>query len=164
MATILFLVDPCAAQVPARLLRWSGFLLARLGFETKRRFTEALDHEGLRLHHYGILALLAERGPVAQTALAEGVGIDGSHVVALVDALEEAGLAERRADPADRRRHAVTLTRAGRAALDRCEQLAATVEAELLAPLDEAERRELHELLLRIAAHHDARFAAVAER
>ena len=37
------------------------------------------------------------------------------------------------------------------------------IEDDFLEPLDEASRQQLHELLLRVALHHDARFAPPAE-
>ncbi|HEY5188222.1 MAG TPA: MarR family winged helix-turn-helix transcriptional regulator, partial [Solirubrobacteraceae bacterium] len=58
---------------------------------------------------------------------------------------------QRRRHPTDRRAHALHVTAAGRRTLSRGRKLAAEAQNELLAPLDESERAQLHGLLLRIA-------------
>jgi DNA-binding MarR family transcriptional regulator len=52
-----------------------------------------------------------------QRALAEEIGIEGPSLVRLLDTLEAAGLVERAVDPADRRRHGLTVTEAGEGVL-----------------------------------------------
>ena len=54
----------------------------------------------------------------------------------------------------DRRRNVVSVTPAGRAHLDRLEELLTGVQAELLAPLSPAERTELARLLTRVVDYH----------
>jgi len=58
-------------------------------------------------------------GPLSLSGLAEALGVDAPYATLIVDTLEERGLAERQADPADRRRKLVSLTSDGRAAADR---------------------------------------------
>ena len=72
----------------------------------------------------------------------------------LLDELEERGLVERRRDPADRRRHIVELTPDGKRALAKLRALAGRLEDEFLAQLDEGERAQLHELLVRLSQQH----------
>jgi len=62
-----------------------------------------------------LVHLTGETG-IAMRELAEHWGCDASYVTALVDGLEQRGMAERRPSPVDRRVKAVTLTAAGVAA------------------------------------------------
>ncbi len=91
-------------------------------------------------------------GPgIAMRELAEGWGCDASYVTALVDGLEERGMAERRPSPVDRRVKAVVLTDAG--AMVKAEVLermwAPPKAFEVLGP---AEQRQLRDLLAKVAA------------
>ena len=130
------------------------FLLKRLGMAAKERSLPVYEEAGLHPYHHSILAVLDEGSRETQGAIADALGYDKSQLVGLLDELERDGLIERRRDPSDRRRQIVRITPAGRKTLDRLRRLARKLEDEFLAPLDEAERRELHELLVRLAAHH----------
>ena len=70
-------------------------------------------------------------------------------------------MVERRRDPNDRRRQMVKLTPAGRRQLTEFRKIVEEIENDFLAALDEGERATLHDLLLRVAAHRDTRFAPV---
>lgn len=76
--------------------------------------------------------------------------MDPSTLVAILNDLERDALAERRRDPADRRRHIVRITPAGRAAAAAVEEAVSAVEREAFADLDEDEIAQLHELLARV--------------
>jgi DNA-binding MarR family transcriptional regulator len=77
-------------------------------------------------------------------------------MVALVNALSRDGLVERRPDAADRRRNVVSITAAGGRRLRALEAVVARLQAELLAPLAAAERRQLVRLLHRLVEHQGA--------
>jgi DNA-binding MarR family transcriptional regulator len=138
---------------PARgLSRRAGFLLVQLGTHRHRRFAERLAPLGLHPRHFGMLSHLAVNEGQSQQALSTALGIHRSAVVALVDDLEDRGLAERRRDAGDRRAYELHLTRAGRKLLVELERTAQEDEAELLATLDASERAQLISLLQRVAA------------
>lgn len=143
-------------KLPAELVENAGYLLSRLGLRARRRFGEAIAGLGLRPPHFGLLAVLADRDALAQSELAEALGIDPGRLVGLLDELEQSGLVVRAPDAEDRRRHAVKLTRAGRDRVRVARRRAAAVEAGLLAGLAPAERDELRRLLLRLAVQRES--------
>ena len=147
-----------AARPPKELLSSTSHLLKRLGFEIKDRTLEAFEETGLSPQHHAVLSLLEEGSRDAQGTIADALGYDRSHLVGLLDELEDRGLIERRRDPADRRRHLVTLTADGKETLARLRTVVKSFEKEFFAALDEKQRETLHALLLQLAASHDERY------
>ena len=131
-----------------------GLLLARHGAITNIRIREALGITGLSPRQSTTLMQLAG-GPLSQQALIEFLGVDPSIVVAILNELEVQGYAQRRRDPADRRRHIVEITPDGTAALCRVEAAINEVEEQLFGDLDEDESATLWKLLARVRTSHD---------
>ncbi|MGW1534858.1 MarR family winged helix-turn-helix transcriptional regulator [Streptomyces aureus] len=127
-----------------------SWLVGRVAARGRSLVADAIAEEGLRLPQHAVLAAVAEYGPVAQADLVRRLGFDAKDVVLLLNHLEDGGLAVRRPDPRDRRKNAVTVTSTGLRTLERCAELAERANAELLAPLSEAEGRQLMELLSRV--------------
>jgi len=146
-------VDP--QNAPERLRELPSWLLGQVSAASNRLVAETLHaaHSSHR-NHYALLATLAESGPTSQAELGRRIGLDRSDVTAVINLLEEHGFLERVPDPADRRRNLVSLTEAGSAHLATMDAVVGRAQAELLAPLDEADRATLVSLLKRIAAHH----------
>jgi DNA-binding MarR family transcriptional regulator len=143
-------------RLPEELVASSTFLLKRLGFAAKQNAMSAYDAAGISPYQFAILVLLDEEGVhETQASIADALGYDRGTLVGLLDELERQGLVERQRDPDDRRRHIVRVTADGRRRLGKLRRLAAQLEDEFLAPLDEDERRTLHELLLRLASLHE---------
>jgi DNA-binding MarR family transcriptional regulator len=141
-------------RLPEELISSTSFLLKRLGFAAKDQAMEAYERSGLHPYHHAVLAVLDEGSRETQGAIADALGYDRGQLVGLLDELEDRGLVERRRDPADRRRHIVRLTPAGKRALAKLRALARQLDDEFLASLDEDERAQLHALLLRLAQQH----------
>jgi DNA-binding MarR family transcriptional regulator len=159
MSTVDTNLKPPKAGLSQELLSSTPFLLKRLGFVVKERAHAALDETGLQGPHHAVLSLLDESTRETQRTIADALGYDRSQLVGLLDELEDQGLVERRRDPNDRRCHVVSMTPAGKDALVQLRMILERVEEDLLAPLDSKQRETLHELLLELAGHEDARFA-----
>jgi DNA-binding MarR family transcriptional regulator len=136
--------------VPEKAPRAVGFLLSQLGFATSKRFLETLEPIGIHPREFLLLRFLAASDGQSQHALAERLGVPPSRMVAVVDRLEEAGLVERRPDPADRRIRAVHLTEKGREVLGRAADVAIQFDAQICSALGEDEREQLIDLLHKV--------------
>jgi DNA-binding MarR family transcriptional regulator len=122
-------------------------MLLRLAKAVHKRSTE--DLLGIKLRHMMLLSYLRAGAPAPQQQLCESLWLDPNNCVLLLNELEELGYVERRRDSADRRRHIVDITDAGRRALERAERAQESLEHEILAPLTEDERTALRSLLSR---------------
>ncbi len=149
---------PRRSGPPKELLSSTSFLLKRVGAAIKERLIEAYGESGVTGYQHSVLALLHEEPRETQAMIADALGYDPSHLVGVLDELEEKGLIERRRDPSDRRRHLVSLTPAGEKALARVREVAKRVDDEFFEPLNASERKTLKALLARLASHHDVRY------
>ena len=145
-------------SLPEELLASSGFLLARVGGGMKMRVLGELEEAGCPGFQYGVLALLREGPALTQGRIADALGIDPSQLVGELDKLEANRLISRQRDPLDRRRHMVAITPKGEKELVRLRAVVQRIEDEYLAPLDGKARKQLHELLLRVAQGNDPRY------
>ena len=105
---------------------------------------------GLDAPSFDVLAALRRAGPPYQltpTALMRTALVTSGAITQRLDRLEERGLITRERSDADGRAVVVTLTAAGRAALDAALPDHLETERRLLAGLPEAERTQLTELL-----------------
>jgi DNA-binding MarR family transcriptional regulator len=141
---------------PERVGKLPSWLLNQAALAANRLVADGLSAVGAHRSQFTVLLALDEFGPASQAELGRRSGIDRSDMVALVNALSRDGLVERRPDAADRRRNVVSITAAGGRRLRALEAVVARLQAELLAPLAAAERRQLVRLLHRLVEHQGA--------
>ena len=146
---------PLDQPPPEPLASAEGFLLSYNGHRMATRFAAALEPLGLRPPQFGVLRLIDAEPGSTQQQLVERSMIDASSMVAIIDELEEAGLAERRTHSSDRRKHAIHLTQRGRRLLAKALDVAEANASEMLASLDERERKTLKRLLRKLAGVED---------
>ena len=146
--------QPAVHRLPVELVSSALFLLKRLGMAAKEQSCEAYEEAGLHPYHYAILAVLDEGSRETQGAIAEALDYDKGQLVGFLDELEGDGLIERKRDTVDRRRQAVTITPAGRKTLERLRKLSTQLEDDFLTPLSASERKQLYDLLLKVATEH----------
>ena len=147
-----------AVRPPRELVQSTSFLLKRLGWEVRDRVHDGYEAAGASPFHFTVLAVLDEGARETQATIADALGYDRSYLVGLLDELEERELIERKRDPADRRRHLVNLTPAGKKTLAKLRALQASIDDDFFVALDPDERATLHALLHRLATYHDPRF------
>jgi DNA-binding MarR family transcriptional regulator len=131
------------------IAEFAGQLFFRLWRATHTRAADALATLDLTPALFGLLNVIGAREGAIQQELGTAMGIDPSTMVSLIDQLEAAGLAKRRASPTDRRAREVLITPKGRRLLERARKLILRVEDEVLGGLSSTERDQLTTLLRR---------------
>jgi DNA-binding MarR family transcriptional regulator len=124
---------------PARTAPDLSYLLDHTSHVLRTRMAAALADLGLtaRMHCVLVHAVGEER---TQAQLAEIGDVDKTTMVVTVDALEKAGLAERRASSTDRRARIIAVTDEGARVAVRSQEIVDRVHQEALAHLSDADR------------------------
>jgi DNA-binding MarR family transcriptional regulator len=139
-------------QPPARLRALASWQASKVSTLGARLFARRMPLPARS--DFAVLAALEEYGALSQADIGRRLGLDRNDVNGVLSRLEDRRQADRRADPANRRRNVVTLTSAGRRHLEELQQHADAVQDELLAKLDPAEREQLHSLLAKLLEGH----------
>ncbi|MEU4579896.1 MULTISPECIES: MarR family winged helix-turn-helix transcriptional regulator [Nonomuraea] len=141
------------AMAPGRTEPDLSFLLDHTSHVLRTRMAAALAEIGLtaRMHCVLVHALEEER---TQIQLAELGDMDKTTMVVTVDALEKAGLAERRPSSTDRRARIIAVTEKGAEIARRSQEIVDGVHREALHALPEGERETLLAAMRRLAEGH----------
>ncbi|SDG32806.1 DNA-binding transcriptional regulator, MarR family [Sinosporangium album] len=154
-----------SCSLPAGLETDVGWLLGQT-FHAYNTTTQRVMAEFPAAHRgYMLVSAAVHESARNQIEMARQLGVDRSVMVNLVDELEREGLVERRPDPTDRRNRLIAATEQGRERLACSLAAIRRAEEELLAPLEEHEKRAFREMLRRIVARgvpEEARHAACA--
>jgi MarR family transcriptional regulator, transcriptional regulator for hemolysin len=126
-----------------------SFLLDHASHVLRTQMSAALAEIGLtaRMHCVLVHALAEER---TQIQLAEIGDMDKTTMVVTVDALEKAGLAERRPSSRDRRARIIAVTEEGARVAERSQEIVDSVHRDALAALPGDDRESLLRLLNRL--------------
>jgi DNA-binding MarR family transcriptional regulator len=133
--------------------------LLRAAHLADRELARGLEEHGLQSGWFDVLAALRRAGrPYAlnPTDLMAATMLSSGGITKRLDRLAEAGLIERRPDPADRRGTLVRLTRKGRSAIDRALEAHLANEQRLLLALAPGDQRRLDRLLRRLLGSLEA--------
>lgn len=130
-----------------------SFLLDHVGHVLRTRMAAALAEIGLtaRMHCVLVHALEEER---TQIQLAEIGDMDKTTMVVTVDALEQAGLAERRPSAVDRRARIISVTEKGAEVARRSQEIVDGVHRAALDTLTEDEAKVLVRAMSRLVQGH----------
>ncbi|MFF2847129.1 MarR family winged helix-turn-helix transcriptional regulator [Streptomyces sp. NPDC058001] len=141
------------AMAPTRTEPDLSFLLDHTSHVLRTRMAAALAEIGLtaRMHCVLVHALEEER---TQIQLADIGDMDKTTMVVTVDALEKAGLAERRPSSKDRRARIIAVTEEGARVAERSQRIVDRVHGEALGALPDDERTILVRALRRLTDGH----------
>jgi len=121
-----------------------------------RRWTELVEEASAGVPHgtrgYQILSVVGHNDPPTQSGLAKHLRIDKTVMPYVIDALEQAGLVERRMDPTDRRVRRIALTPHGEATLADLEAKVAAAEDAVFDGVPDDARREFTQRAAELAA------------
>jgi DNA-binding MarR family transcriptional regulator len=113
-----------------------GFLLSDAARLLRRRFDQHARALGVTRPQWQVLFALSRNEGTNQGALADHLEVEAITLCRMIDRLEEGGLVERRADPADRRAWRLHLTDKARPLLDQMRIVGSRVLDEALTGLD----------------------------
>ncbi|MER6508902.1 MarR family winged helix-turn-helix transcriptional regulator [Nonomuraea sp. NPDC001636] len=141
------------SMAPSRTEHDLSFLLDHTSHVLRTRMAAALAELGLtaRMHCVLVHALEEER---TQIQLAEIGDMDKTTMVVTVDALEKAGLAERRPSSTDRRARIIAVTEKGAQVARRSQEIVDGVHAAALGSIPDDEREVLVRALKRLVTGH----------
>jgi DNA-binding MarR family transcriptional regulator len=111
------------------------------------RFTADAMQDDPQSRDFVVLDTLADQEVDSQRDLAERLGINRTIMVRLIDRLEDAGYVTRTRNPGNRRSHVLSLTDAGRKALDEMRHAVSERDERITAALSRRERKRLDQLL-----------------
>ena len=140
----LVLDDHCyprgvATGAPAQTQADLMFLLSQASHALMTELTARLAELGISPRSHCVL-VKALAGELTQGEIAEACALDKTTMVVTLDALERAGLAERRPSPTDRRARIIAVTEAGERVLTAADGIVALTYADVLAALPEEQR------------------------
>jgi DNA-binding MarR family transcriptional regulator len=125
-----------------------------------RTLDETLAEFGLDSGEYKALCTLAQSGePFCSTPgrLGKHMELSSGAMTNRIDRLEQAGLVRRRPDPKDRRGVLVEMTEKGRETYERAVGVQAKKEELVTSALDNAEKKQLNDLLRRLMLEFERR-------
>jgi len=139
----------------AQLYRRPGFMIRRAHQIAVSLFLEETGALKITTTQYGILFILQQRPGIDQVSVAKLLGLDRSTTGMVVTRLEQDGLIGRDKGLADRRRHRLVLTRAGKAMLERLAEPAERAQARVLSALAPREREKFLAMLDKLVRSHN---------
>ncbi len=124
-----------------------GYVLRRAQLAVFQKFFDRFAALDIRPAQYSVLTVIEVNPGVSQAQAADALGIKKPNFVAMIDALEARGLAQRVPAENDRRFHGLYLTDEGRTLMTKLHKIAAAHEREVVEHLGASEYRRLREQL-----------------
>lgn len=128
-----------------------GFLIQTLARQIDAKMKAELKEIGVDVRIFANLMMLGQQDGINQRQIGKRLNFPEYFTSRNVDALVEAGFAERRPDPKSRRSLLVYLTAAGRAKAEQLPSIVKRVNDDVLSGLTAAERKRVIGLLQKVA-------------
>jgi DNA-binding MarR family transcriptional regulator len=133
--------DSAGGAVPAAAEPRISYVIARLERAVRAAINERVRPHGLTTLQYTTLSVLGSRGqPLSNAQLARRAYMTPQAMIEVLNALERMGLIRRDPHPNHRRVYPASLTEEGQRVLAECDVAVETMEAEMLAEFEPAER------------------------
>lgn len=145
--------DQDSGKIHPALKEYFGYILKKSAFRFKHKQEEALKSYGLIPPHMAILKILMITPTINQITLGDELGVDKATMVKLLDKLEKKKLVRRVVDPNDRRGKLIEISASGQKKLVEMGAIMEGVTEDFLKPLNKAERKFLHEMLLKLISN-----------
>ncbi|MBR0551778.1 MarR family winged helix-turn-helix transcriptional regulator [Stakelama marina] len=120
-----------------------GFLISDVSRLLRRRFDERARTIGVTRPQWRALTVLARNEGAHQGTLAELLEVEPISLCRMIDRLEEAGLVERRRDPADRRAWRIYLTDKAKPVIAKLKVMGQELTEAALEGISDADRARL---------------------
>lgn len=129
-----------------------GYLLRRAQVAVFQRFFDLFAELDIRPAQYSVLTVIERNPGLSQTRLADALGIKKTNLVAIIDTLEQRGLARRKPTESDRRSHALFLTPRGTVLISRLHRMDAALDQGLSRSMNGNERQRFCDVLRQVAS------------
>jgi DNA-binding MarR family transcriptional regulator len=124
-----------------------GFLISDTARLMRRSFDERARSKGITRPQWRVLVMLSRLDGSTQVTLADMLDVEPITMGRMVDRLQNGGLIERRADPADRRAWRIHLTAIGAKKIEELKPLAKDLFSDALAGLSLKQQTEMESML-----------------
>lgn len=127
-------------------------LIKQIHDTLEKNVNNSMRAQGMTLAQFGVLLMLrqTENRELSLKELEQGLHVAQSTAAGLVSRLEQKGMVEGFADPADRRSKRVRMAEVGIACCEEADQNMKLTEEKLLSGLTETERLIFHSLLQKV--------------
>ncbi|MEJ0069726.1 MAG: MarR family transcriptional regulator [Pseudomonadota bacterium] len=127
-----------------------GYGLRRAQIAVFQDFVQTMAALDIRPAQFSVLLLIELNPGINQTQISEALGIKTANLAVMLNALAARGYAERRPGTADRRAHALYLTRSGRTVMRQLQARVAEHERRIVDRLGATEKQLLLRLLAKL--------------
>jgi DNA-binding MarR family transcriptional regulator len=136
--------------MPYRLEDSLGFAIHRTDMRLMLLGAQFLRPHGLTTEQFAVLATLHGRDGMSQRELADHLVKDRPNITRILDKLQQKGLVQRRADPADRRVHRLHATAGGHELMQRLTPSVLEMRERMFGGLSPRQQATLRDLLDRL--------------